>query len=193
MRYGYTATGRADQHGTADQRQRLILAGVPAPQIWSERLVGTTATVNRPVWRALEARLRAGDELTVWRLDRIGRSVIEVVTTVSELVERGVLVRSLSDDIDPTTKEGRAKLALMTTLAALGREGVRARVKAGVAAARGRGVGFGRPEVDPDDAARRVRRVERLRETEGMTAAQAAQMVSWSRATYYRYRAQRGD
>lgn len=193
MRYGYTATGSIDQRGTAEQRRLLVESGVPSALIWSDRLVGTTATVNRPAWRALEARLRARDEVTVLSLDRIGRTVVEIVTNVSDLIERGVLVRSLADDIDPTTKEGRAKLALMTTLGALGREGVRARVKAGVAAARARGVGIGRPEVDPDDAARRVRRVERLRETEGMTAAQAAQMVNWSRATYYRYRAQRGD
>lgn len=185
---GYTRTSTRDKQNDAMQRRALVDAGVPPDQIWSDQVSGSRAAGTRPGWTALEARLRAGDHLVVWRIDRIGRSLVDVVSTVTDLVERGVLVRSLSDSIDPSTSQGRLMLGLLSTLAEYERELIQERVRAGVDAAKDRGVRFGRPEVDPADVARRVRAVEHLVDTEGMTVGAAAKLVGWSRATYYRHR-----
>ncbi|MDN5698721.1 MAG: recombinase family protein [Kocuria sp.] len=188
-RYGYTRTSTWDKRTGALQRRALIGAGVPEDQIWSDQVSAGKAASSRPGWSALEARLRKGDELVVWRIDRVGRSLVDVVMTVTDLIDRGVLVRSVSDGLDPSTPKGRLMLRIMSTLADCERELTRERVQTGLDAAKARGVRFGRPEVDPDEMARRVRTVEHLVGTEGMTVTQAVRMVAWSRASYYRYRA----
>lgn len=188
MRYGYASTTGSDKDSAALQRQVLVQAGVPEARISFDLGAGAVTPSRRPAWRALEARLRTGDELTVCRLDRLGRSVSEIVTIVGELVERGVQVRSLADDVDPTTGEGRAKLALLSTLADLHREGFRRQVQRGIHTARSRGVSIGRPRVDPDDVQRKVLTIQHLVETEGLTIAEAVRMIGWSRSSFYRHR-----
>lgn len=187
MKYGYTRTSTKDKQTDDLQRRALIDAGVDEAQIFADQISGSKQTSTRPGWSALETRLRDGDELVVWRLDRIGRSMIDVITTVGELQERGVRLRSLSDSIDPSTREGRLMLNLMATFAEYERELIQERVKAGVDAARDRGVKFGRPAVDPEETGRKVRAVRHLVQSEGISVAAAARMVGWSRATFYRH------
>lgn len=193
MKHGYTRTSTKDKQHDALQRRALVVAGVPEAHIYSDQVSGSKRALARSGWSTLEARLRRGDELVVWRIDRIGRSMIDVITTVTELLERGVTVHSLSDGIDPSTREGRLMLSLMATFAEYERELIQERVLAGVDAARARGVRFGRPALDREDVARRVRTVEHLVQTEGLTVAAAARTVGWSRATYYRHRAEAGS
>lgn len=193
MIHGYTRTSTRDKQSDDLQRRALIEAGVPEAHIHGDQVSGTKAASSRPGWRSLEARLRADDELVVWRIDRIGRSMIDVITTVSDLVERGVIVRSLSDGVDPSTREGELMLRLMAIIADYERGLIQERVQAGVDAAKARGMVFGRPPVDPAETARRVRMVERAVATEGVTVKAAARMVGWSRATYYRHREQCRD
>lgn len=187
MIFGYTRTSTRDKQDDDLQRRAMIDAGVRDQDIFSDQTSGAKAASSRPGWKALDTRLRDGDELVVWRIDRIGRSMIDVIMTVQDLVARGVLIRSLSERLDPSTREGRLMLHLMATFAEYERELIQERVQAGVGSARARGVRFGRPPVDPDDAARKVRTVEHLVGEEGMTVAKAARMVDWSRATYYRH------
>ena len=85
----------------------------------------------------------------VWRVDRLGRSLIDVLNTVTLLRERGIQVRSLSDGIDPATSTGRLMLNMLATLAEYERELIVERVNAGIAAARQNGTRFGRPLSDP--------------------------------------------
>lgn len=193
MRYGYTRTSTEDKQNDDLQRRALTDAGVADPQIYSDQVSGTRKTTTRDGWTALEAKLRGGDELVVWRIDRIGRSMIDVITTVTELTERGVTVLSLTDGINPSTREGRLMLNLMATFAEYERDLIQERVQVGVDAAKARGVRFGRPEVDPEESERRVRTVRHLVETERMTVAAAARMVGWSRATYYRHAGKGGS
>lgn len=143
MKFGYTRTSTRELQTDALQRRALVDAGVPEGHIYADQVSGSKRTGTRPGWTALEARLRRGDELVVWRIDRIGRSMVDVVTTVTDLVERGVLVRSISDGLDPSTREGRLMLSLMATFAEYERDLIRERVKAGVDAAKARGVKFG--------------------------------------------------
>lgn len=70
---------------------------------FSDQVSGSKAAKTRAGWSVLDGHLRAGDELVVWRIDRIGKSMIDVITTVKDLVERGVAIRSLSDGIDPSS------------------------------------------------------------------------------------------
>ncbi len=187
-RYGYTRTSTKDKQDASLQRDALIDAGVSAANIHADQISGSKAARTRPGWSDLDGRLKNGDELVVWRIDRIGRSMIDVITTVKDLVDRGVKVRSLTDGIDPSTREGRLMLNLMATFAEYERELIQERVQAGVDAARAKGKRFGRPAPDPAEVARKVRVVESLIETDGLSPADAAATVGWSRSTFYRHR-----
>lgn len=160
MKYGYTRTSTAAKQDDDLQRRALMGAGVEERNIFTDQVTGSRATKSRLGWSELDLRLRDGDELIVWRIDRIGRSMIGVITTVSDLTDRGICVTSLSDGIQPSTREGRLMLNLMATLAEYERELIRERVIAGVEAARSRGVRFGRPSPDryPDHLGRTLHR-----------------------------------
>ena len=188
MMYGYTRTSTKDKQDDDLQRKALYDAGIHDIHSFSDQISGSKAANSRSGWSSLNERLRDGDELVVWRIDRIGRSMIDVITTVTTLIERGVAVRSLTDGINPSTREGRLMLNLMATFAEYERELIQERVQVGVNAARGRGVRFGRPPVDPEDTARKVRAVQRMIKYEHLSAQKAAAVVGWSRATFYRHR-----
>lgn len=188
MKYGYTRTSTKDKQDDALQRRALIDTGVDPTQIFSDHVSGSKEAKTRSGWTNLEGRLGAGDELVVWRIDRIGRSMIDVVTTVKDLLDRGVNVRSLSDGIDPTTREGRLMLNLMATFAEYERELIQERVRAGVDAAKARGVKFGRPTPDAERVALNLRTVKHLIDSEGLGVVDASRTVGWSKATYYRHR-----
>ncbi|WP_010525884.1 recombinase family protein [Nesterenkonia sp. F] len=188
MLFGYTRTSTRDKQTDDLQRRALADAGVAETAIYADQVSGSKQTSSRPGWAELQARLRSGDELVIWRLDRLGRSMIDVITTVDDLLERGVAVRSLSDGIAPSTREGRLMLNLMATFAEYERELIQERVQAGVDSARARGVRFGRPPADPVKVQRNLRTVDHLVETEGLSVVEAAKTVGWSKSTYYRNR-----
>jgi hypothetical protein len=75
-----------------------------------------------------------GDTLVVWRVDRLGRSLVDVLNTVNLLQDRGVALRSVSDGIDPATNKGRLMLNMLATLADYERELITERVNARIAA-----------------------------------------------------------
>lgn len=189
MKYGYTRTSTKDKQDDDLQRRALSDAGVGDSKIYSDQVSGSKAALTRSGWSKLDARLRSGDELVVWRIDRIGRSMIDIINTVHDLLDRGVAVRSISDGIDPSTREGRMQLNLMATFSEYERELIQERVQAGVDAAKARGVRFGRPAPDAKKVARNLRIIQQLVETEGLGVVEAAKTVGWSKATYYRHRA----
>ncbi|TWP33545.1 recombinase family protein [Leekyejoonella antrihumi] len=187
MKFGYTRISTRDKQVDDLQRRALVEVGVGEDHIYSDQVSGSKKASTRPGWSDLEVRLRPSDELVVWRIDRIGRSMIDVITTVNDLIERNVVIRSLSDGIDPSTREGQLMLNLIATFAEYERGLIRERVQGGVDAAKARGVKLGRPAADPDELARKVRTVQHLVTNEEQTVADAARMVGWSRATYYRH------
>ena len=127
----------------------------------------------------------AGDVVVVWRIDRLGRSLIDVLNTVNGLRDSGIAVRSISDGIDPATSTGRLMLNMLATLAEYERELIVERVNAGIAVSRAAGTRFGRPLSDPAVIEDKLKIVSQARAA-GKTAAQAAELVGWSRATLYR-------
>jgi len=114
---------------------------------------------ERPELTRLLEQLRKGDELVVWRLDRLGRSTSHLFHLIAELGERGVGFRSLTEAIDTTTLTGRLLFGIMASLAAFERDLIRERTMAGLAAARAGGRVGGRPPImTPDklDVARQM-------------------------------------
>lgn len=142
--------------------------------------------MKRPGMKRLLDYATEGDIVVVWRIDRLGRSLLDVLNTVTLLRERGVKVRSISDGIDPDTAAGRMMLGMLATLAEYERELITERVNAGMAAARQNGAKFGRPPVNPNVIQEKLEIVREVR-AKGRTAEEAARLVGWSRATLYRH------
>jgi DNA invertase Pin-like site-specific DNA recombinase len=111
------------------------------------------------------------------------------LNTVDLLREQQINMRSVQDGIDPATSTGRLMLNMLATLAEYERELITERVNAGIAAARQSGTRFGRPPVDPTVVAEKLAVAVDAR-AKGRTAADAAQLVGWSRATLYRHQAE---
>src|ERR1022692_154459 len=140
MKYGYARTS------TDDQTTALQLAALKRARCSSifEDKGSSGASVKRPaVSRCLKA-LRAGDTLIVWKLDRLGRSLRDLIAMLDDLRARGVKFHSLTEAIDTTTPTGRAMWQMIGVLAELERSLISERTRAGVKAAQRRGVKFGR-------------------------------------------------
>ncbi len=138
---------------------------------------------RRPELEKVLERLRAGDTLVVWRLDRLGRSLRHLIDTVTALDERGVGFRSLRESIDTTTAGGRLVFHLFGALPQFEREIIRDRTVAGLAAARARGRNGGRPSKLTAD---QVRAARRLYEERVHTVEQIGAMFGVSRTSIYR-------
>ena len=132
--------------------------------------------------QALEV-LGQGDVLVVWKLERMGRSLPHLVSTVSELQARGVEFRSLQEAIDTTTAGGRLVFHVFAALAQFERELVRERTKAGLEAARKRGRTGGRRHKLDENATQAVA----LMTKERIPVEQICVSLEISRATYFRY------
>ncbi|EAU9637669.1 recombinase family protein [Salmonella enterica subsp. enterica] len=180
-RIGYIRVSTNDQN-TDLQRNALISA--ECEQIFDDKMSGAKA--NRPgLKRALKA-LKTGDTLVVWKLDRLGRSVKNLVGLISELHERGIHFQSLTDSIDTSTSMGRFFFHVMSALAEMERELIVERTNAGLAAARAQGrVGGRRPVLQPDQIAQINRLIKN-----GYPRKQLAIIYGVSLSTIYKYSTQ---
>jgi DNA invertase Pin-like site-specific DNA recombinase len=150
MEVGYARVSTQDQD-PALQLDALERAG--CERIYRETASG--AQRDRPELKAALDYMRDGDTLVVWRLDRLARSMKQLIETVEDLEARGVGFRSLTESIDTTTAGGRLVFHIFGALAEFERSIIRDRTRAGLAAARARGRTGGRPPVlkDSDRAA----------------------------------------
>jgi DNA invertase Pin-like site-specific DNA recombinase len=128
--------------------------------------------------------LRSGDVLVVWRLDRLGRSLKHLIEVVTELEQRRIGFRSLTEQIDTTTPGGKLIFHVFGALAEFERDLIRERTNAGLAAARARGRKGGRPKklTDPKTLAL----AHRLYHDDQTDVATICQTLGISRATLYR-------
>lgn len=140
MKIGYARISTADQNARM-QRDALKAAG--CEKITTEQVSGSSP--SRPKLEKLLRSIKKGDVLTVWRLDRLGRSLPHLIEVVRDLEAKGAGFRSLSENIDTTTAGGRLIFHLMGALAEFERSLIVERTQAGLAAARKRGVKVGRP------------------------------------------------
>ncbi|NLG54215.1 MAG: recombinase family protein [Rhodococcus sp.] len=182
---GYTRVSTVNQDAQL-QLDALVDSGVQKRDVFADVTSGSRTAIERPGMKRLLDYAESGDTVVVWRIDRLGRSLIDVLNTVNLLRDKGVKIQSLSDGIDPETTSGRLMLGMLATLAEYERELITERVNAGIAAARQNGTRFGRPPVDPAVIAEKLDIALDAR-AKGRTAEEAARLVGWSRATLYRH------
>lgn len=182
---GYTRVSTVGQDARL-QLEALRGVGVESRDVFSDVTSGSRAAVQRPGMKRLLQYAESGDTVVVWRIDRLGRSLMDVLNTVNLLRQSGIKIRSVSDGIDPETSSGRMMLGMLATLAEYERELIVERVNAGIAAAKQSGTRFGRPPLSPEVVAAKLAIVNDAR-AKGRTAEEAAKLVGWSRATLYRH------
>lgn len=177
MLIGYARTSSYIQNL---ELQRSVLKAAGCEKIFEDKTSGARSQCHN--WAKVKERLRKGDTLIVWRLDRLGRSLKHLITTVEELHERGVGFRSLHEKLDTTTSDGRLIFRVFGALAEYERELIRERAMAGLAAARARGRKGGRPRKLSDDQTETARR---LLEDPFRQVSEVAQMFGVARSTLY--------
>ena len=147
MLIGYARVSTEEQNPDL-QRNALERAG--CARVYEDWGI-SGATASRPGLTKAMRSLRTGDTLVVWRLDRLGRSVSHLVDVVGALRRKNVGFISLQEQIDTTSAAGRFYLHMLAALAEFERELIRDRTRAGMAAARKRGVIIGRPrKMNPE-------------------------------------------
>ena len=157
MKYGYARVSTEDQT-PALQLAALKKAGCKT--IFKDDGLSGAATKRPAMLRCLK-KLEHGDTLTVWKLDRLGRSLRDLITMLDDLKQRGVKFRSLTEAIDTETPTGRAMWQMIGVLAELERSLISERTHAGVKAAKARGVKFGRkPTLTPYQQKEALKRLE---------------------------------
>lgn len=174
---GYARVSTIEQN-PALQHDALTAAG--AVRIFTDHASG--ATQDRPQLGECLDYLNSGDVLAVWRIDRLGRSVTDLITIVDDLRQAGVQFRSLTEAIDTTSPGGELVFHIFAAVAQMERRLIAERTRAGLAAAAARGRRGGRPTVlNPD----RISVARRLR-AEGKTLATIARTLGVGRATVTR-------
>jgi Enterobacteriaceae phage serine recombinase len=146
MNYGYARVSTDDQ---TPALQLVALKKAGCKTIFKDDGLSGATTKRHALLRCLK-KLEPGDTLIVWKLDRLGRSLRDLITMLDDLKRRGVKFRSLTEHIDTDTPTGRAMWQMIGLLAELERSLISERTRAGVKAAQRRGVKFGRkPKLTP--------------------------------------------
>ena len=133
---GYARVSTADQN-VEMQLDALRAAGVMDDNLYFESRSGVSS--KRPQLKMCLEDAREGDTIIVWKLDRLGRNVMQLYARVSELEKRGIFFRSLTEGFDLSTPMGRAMFGIMSVMAELERDQIGARTKAGMKALADRG------------------------------------------------------
>jgi len=179
--FGYARVSTNQQDLTA-QIEAIKVAGVHPSDIYVEKISSRSA--NRKQLNTVISMLEDGDVLTVYKLDRIGRSLKDLISIVEGINAVGANIKTLSGNqiIDTTTSQGKLFFNLMAIFSEYERDIIRERTLMGLEAAKAKGVQLGRKRLyDPtikDD-------IERLRKN--LTVAEVCKQLNISKTTYYRY------
>jgi DNA invertase Pin-like site-specific DNA recombinase len=185
MRIGYARVSTGEQKLDL---QLDALDDAECDRVYEEHTSG--AARNRPELEKCMASLREGDTLIVWRLDRFGRSLKDLVSKMEELEEKGVDFVSLTEGIDTTTAQGRLTFHIFGALAEFERELAHERTMAGLRAARERGRVGGRPRaLDEED----IPQVAALMKDPDVSVSQICDQFEISKPTLYRYVGPNGE
>ncbi len=181
MIVGYARVSTLDQ--TLDlQKDALTRAG--CEHIFTDTMSGAKA--ERPGLLQALTFMRAGDVLVVWKLDRLGRSLKNLIDVVTELDTLGRGFRSVTESIDTTTSGGKLIFHIFGALAEFERDLIRERTQAGLAAARARGRKGGRPKAAGLNDERKRAIAQALYNDTQNSIAVICQTLHVSRATLYR-------
>jgi DNA invertase Pin-like site-specific DNA recombinase len=184
--YARVSTG----HQSLDQQvDALTAAGVDSARVYSDKLSGMSTREQRPGLAALLNYAREGDAIVVVGIDRLGRNAAEVMTTIRDLRERGIVLRSLREGIDTSNATGRMVAGVLASLAELELELGRERRAAARESRRMRGQNIGRPKALDVKKAGLAQRMH----ASGESASTIAATLGVSRATVYRVLAEQTD
>jgi DNA invertase Pin-like site-specific DNA recombinase len=173
---GYARVSTSDQD-VAGQSMRLTKAG--AIRVFTD--VRSGRSMDRPGLQELLGYARKGDTLAVVRLDRLGRSLAELLATVTMLKERGIALLSLEEKIDTSSAAGELIFHVFGAIAHFERRLIAERTKDGIAAARAKGMRPGRQPLDVDRIAAALKLV-----AAGLSPTAAARQLGLGRSTVYR-------
>ena len=179
MDVGYVRVSKREQNPDL-QRRELAAAG--CEKIFEERI--SSREQVRPQLEAALEYCREGDVLVVWKLDRLGRSIKELIGLVNELKDRGVGFRSLRESLDTTTPGGKLVFHVFASIAEFERDVIRERTMAGLEAARARGRKGGRKPVMDE---RKISLASSLMRDRANSVQDVCETLGISRATLYRY------
>jgi len=182
LAFGYARVSTIEQNEDL-QQDALDRAG--CDRVFVDKASGKLE--HRPALDDMLAHLRAGDNVVVWRLDRLGRSLRHLIDVVSELERRGICLRSLTESIDTSTPGGKLVFHVFGALAEFERDLIRERTQAGLAAARARGRHGGRPTVWTPEKLLTARSMHASGQHD---VASIARVLGVSRASVYRGLAQ---
>ena len=184
--YARVSTG----HQSLDQQlDALTAAGVDPERVYRDKLSGTSTREQRPGLAALLDYARPGDAIVVVGIDRLGRNAAEVMTTIRELRDREIVLRSLREGIDTSNATGRMVAGVLASLAELELELGRERRAAAREARRARGQAIGRPKALDKSKAALARRMH----ASGEPVSTIAATLGVSRATVYRVLGEQDD
>lgn len=182
MLIGYARVSTIEQ--TLDlQQDALRKAG--CEQLFTDHISG--AKSERPGLRQALEFARSGDVMVVWKLDRLGRSLKQLIEIVAELQAQNIGFRSLTENIDTTSPGGKLIFHIFGSLAEFERDLIRERTLAGLAAARARGRKGGRPRAASLNDEHKIARAQALYNDKHYTIKDICEMLNISRVTLYRY------
>lgn len=181
MLIGYARVSTQDQNLNL-QLDDLKKAG--CDRIFQEK---ASSAKERPQLLKLLDTMRGGDTIIVWKLDRLGRSLKELITLINDFQEKGIGFRSLNDAIDTTTAQGRLVFNIFASLAEFERDLIRERTRAGLSAARARGRLGGKPKGLSKEAQSKAEAARTLFDKQEKTVDEIGKLLGISRATVYRY------
>lgn len=181
MTIGYARVSTQEQ--TLDlQKDALSRAG--CDKIYDDTMSGAKA--ERPgLKQALEV-VREGDVLVVWKLDRLGRTLKQLIELVNELQQGGIGFKSLTENMDTTTSGGKLIFHIFGSLAEFERNLIRERTQAGLAAARARGRKGGRPRAKGLNDEKKLAIALSLYNDKSNSVKDICETLKVSRATFYR-------
>ena len=179
MKIGYARVSTTDQKLEA-QRDALTREG--CKQIFEEKMSG--AKKERPELERCLEQLREGDTLVVTKLDRLGRTVKQLVELIDQFKKRGIHFKCLDDPIDTTSSTGTFFFHVMGAFAELEKNLIRERTSVGLSAARARGRTGGRPETISRD---KKEEAYRMYCENNKTVAEIAELLGLSRMSIYRH------
>jgi DNA invertase Pin-like site-specific DNA recombinase len=185
MLIGYARVSTGEQNLNL-QTDALKQAG--CEDVYTDEMSGSKA--ERPGLQKALGFLRSGDTLVVWRLDRLGRSLKDLVQKVEELQKRGIGFRSLQESIDTTSSVGKFQFHVFSALAEFERDLIRDRTMAGLRSARARGrLGGRRRSLSSDQ----IKMASRLMKNKDVPIREICKTLRVSRTTLYRYVSPEGE
>ncbi len=180
MKFGYARVSTTDQNLDL-QIDALKKAG--CQNIVEEKI---SAGKERPALNTLISKLRKDDCVVIWKLDRLGRSLKELIQIITLFNKIEVTLISLNEGIDTTTATGRFTFSIFGALAEFEKDIIRERTKAGLASARARGRFGGRPKGLDKKAIEKAKTVKILYD-KGKNMKEIAIVLNIGSATGYRY------